>query len=163
MRLHSALGLMLGCVLSVGSSHAQQLVYQPINPSFGGYAANTTHLFATANAQKTATARDVNSGGGYGSDSGVDGSGSSLADLFVRQLQNRLIYALADQVSNAIFPDLDNEDPGYEPPSTGTVNFGDQQVTFIRGDGVINLQIIDNSTGAVTDISVPVLQSTPIN
>lgn len=102
MRLNSALGLMLGCVLSVGSSHAQQLVYQPINPSFGGYSANTTHLFATANAQKTATARDVNSGG-YGYDSGDDGSGTSLADLFVRQLQNRLIYALADQVSQAIF------------------------------------------------------------
>ncbi len=155
MRLNSALGLMLGCVLSVGSSHAQQLVYQPINPSFGGYSANTTHLFATANAQKTATARDVNSGG-YGYDSGDDGSGTSLADLFVRQLQNRLIYALADQVSQAIF--------GEDPKDSGTVSFGDQKVSFVRGTDSIQLQIIDESTGAITDITVPVLQAdTPIN
>ncbi|GHB31013.1 curli production assembly protein CsgF [Pseudovibrio japonicus] len=156
MRLNSALGLMLGCVLSVGSSHAQQLVYQPINPSFGGYSSNTTHLFATANAQKTATARDINSGGGYGSGSGADGDGTSLADLFVRQLQNRLIYALADQVSQAIF--------GEDPKDSGTVSFGDQKVSFVRGTDSIQLQIIDESTGAITDITVPVLQAdTPIN
>ncbi|KZL14768.1 curli assembly protein CsgF [Pseudovibrio sp. Ad37] len=155
MRLNSALGLMLGCVLSVGSSHAQQLVYQPTNPSFGGYAANTTHLFATANAQKTATVGGSNKYGS-GSGSGADGSGSSLADLFVRQLQNRLIYALADQVSQAIF--------GDDPKDSGTVSFGDQKVSFVRGTDSIQLQIIDESTGAITDITVPVLQdSTPIN
>ncbi|WP_093187076.1 curli assembly protein CsgF [Pseudovibrio sp. Tun.PSC04-5.I4] len=155
MRLKFALGLTLGCALSVGSAYSQQLVYQPVNPSFGGYANNTTHLFATANAQKTATISG-NKGYGTGSGDGTDGSGNSLADLFVRQLQNRLIYSLADQVSKAIF--------GEDPKDSGTVSFGDQKVTFVRGDGSIQLQIIDESTGAVTDITVPILQTaTPIN
>lgn len=155
MRHRYALGLMLGCALSVGSAHSQQLIYQPVNPSFGGYAANTTHLFTSANAQKTATIGG-NGGSGSGSGSGGDGSGDSLAELFVRQLQNRLIYSLADQVSQAIF--------GEDPKDSGTVSFGDQQVTFVRGSDSIQLQIIDESTGAITDIVVPVLQTdTPIN
>ncbi len=158
MRHRFALGLMLGCALSAGSAYAQQLIYQPVNPSFGGYSSNTSHLFATANAQKTATIRNKGSNGsGGGAD--IDGSQDGLADLFVRQLQNRLIYSLADQVASAIFPK-----EGETAPPTGTVSFGDQKVSFVRGTTSIQLQIIDESTGAITDITVPVLQTdTPIN
>lgn len=150
MKLKYVFAVALGGLFVASAAHSQQLIYQPVNPSFGGYAANTTHLFASANAQKTATA-GKNGRSGYGGGTNVDGSQDGLADLFVRQLQNRLIYSLADQVSQAIF--------GEDPKDSGTVSFGDQKVTFVRGDGSIQLQIIDESTGAITDIVVPVLQT----
>lgn len=127
---------------------AGDLVYSPVNPSFGGNALNSSHLLGLANAQRTATAKDAktstdgSSGGGSG-----ETPGSTDADLFVRQLQGRLLSALASQVTEAIF--------GSNPQEAGTVRFGDTTVTFERSIDSIRL-IISDATG-VTEIVVPQL------
>lgn len=127
---------------------AQDLVYTPINPSFGGSPLNSSHLLSTANAQRTATARDANDddvlGGG-----GLDTPGSSNADLFVRQLEGRLLSALASQVTDAIF--------GENPQEGGLVTFGTTTVEFQRTLDSIRLVIIDSLDGTVTEIVVPQL------
>ncbi len=136
------------------SAHAGDLVYTPINPSFGGSPLNSAHLLATANAQREATASDFQrpATGTAGTGPTGTGTGTSDADLFVRQLQGRLLSALAGQVTDAIF--------GDNPQEAGTVQFGDTRVTFNRSLGSIRLVIENAADGTVTEIVVPQLQTT---
>lgn len=146
--------LSLGLALLGGASSnaaAGDLVYTPLNPSFGGNPGYTNHLFATANAQRTATARDADDdrlgGGGIG---GGDGDlGNSDVDLFIRQLQGRLLSGLSSQVTEAIF--------GENSADSGTIQFGDTTIEFNRSLTEIRLTITDASDGTVTEIVVPQL------
>jgi curli production assembly/transport component CsgF len=151
----------LGCVfLAVAlpaAAHASQLVYTPVNPSFGGNPLNSAHLMGLANAQRDATASDAQTSvSGSGSLTNPGTTSTSDAQLFVQQLQGRLLSALASQVTDAIF--------GSNPQDHGTVQFGDTTVTFDRSLANITLQIDDATTGTSTKIVVPQLvTSTPIN
>ncbi|MBZ9704931.1 MULTISPECIES: curli assembly protein CsgF [unclassified Mesorhizobium] len=148
MKTACAALLTAGVVLAAaGGSVAQDMVYTPVNPSFGGSPLNSSHLLGLANAQRTATARTP----GPGTDS-TDPSdpGSTDADLFIRQLQSRLLSGLASQVTEAIF--------GDNPQDSGTVRFGETTVTFERTVDSIRL-IITDPTG-VTEIVVPLLVAT---
>lgn len=130
------------------STFAQDLVYTPINPAFGGSSLNSSHLLATASAQRSATAIDANDG--LGGDAGEDATpGQSDADLFVRQLEGRLLSALAGQVTDAIF--------GQSPQDSGLVTFGTTTVQFTRSLESITLLITDSLDGTVTEIIVPQL------
>ncbi|WP_299561427.1 curli assembly protein CsgF [uncultured Sulfitobacter sp.] len=132
-----------------GPAIAGDLTFSFTNPSFGGNALNSSHFLGIANAQRTATAsdvvdNDVASGGGD-----TTTTGTTDADLFVRQLQGRLLSALSAQVTDAIF--------GENPQEDGTVTFGTTTVTFARTTSEIRLSIIDAIDGSVTDIIVPQL------
>lgn len=139
--------LFMAAVLSIPSSAALSgpLIYTPNNPSFGGDPMNSSHLLGMASAQRTATAPGAK-GGGLGGNPGTT-PGSTDADLFVRQLQGRLLSALASQVTDAIF--------GTNPQDNGTVVFGSTTVTFERTLDSIRLTIVD-PTGT-TEIIVPQL------
>ncbi|WP_353475372.1 curli assembly protein CsgF [Salipiger sp. H15] len=126
---------------------AGDLVYKPINPSFGGNPLNSSHLLGTANAQRDATARDAKDSSSSSSSS--KSSGTSDAELFVSQLEGRLLSALAGQVTSAIF--------GDNPQENGTVTFGTTTVTFERSIDSIRLVITDSLDGTVTEIIVPQL------
>ncbi len=146
---HSALLAALVCFVGVAGASAGELVYTPINPSFGGNPLNSSHLLGLANAQRNATASDANSSGttGGGGTGGTPTTGETNAQLFVQQLQGRLLSALASQVTDAIF--------GANPQDSGTVQFGDTTVSFERTLDSIRLTITD-PTG-VTQIVVPQL------
>ncbi|MFP4295824.1 MAG: curli assembly protein CsgF [Halothiobacillaceae bacterium] len=142
--------LAAGVVLALagaGQAVAQDLVYKPVNPSFGGNPLNSQHLLGIASAQRTATASDADDG--RSTSPGSPSPGSSDADLFVRQLQGRLLSALAAEVTDAIF--------GTDPQDSGTVTFGTTTVTFERTLDSIRLEIADNLEGTVTEIIVPQL------
>ena len=128
---------------------AQDLVYTPVNPSFGGNPLNSSHLLSLAHAQREATASDANPGGGLIGDDPSTDDGTTNADLFVRQLEGRLLSALAGQVTEAIF--------GSTPEDSGDVTFGTTTVSFERTLENIRLMIVDNLDGTVTEIIVPVL------
>ena len=129
---------------------AGDLVYTPVNPSFGGSPLNSSHLFATANAQRKATASDADDDlVTRGTIDDGDSEGNADADLFARLLQSRLLSALASQVTEAIF--------GENPQDQGTVTFGETTVTFTRTFDSIRLLIVDNTDGTVTEIVVPQL------
>lgn len=119
---------------------AQELVYKPVNPSFGGDSFNSAHLLGIANAQNDY--KDPNS----------PTTGNTQIDQFLRQLQSRLLSSLAAQVNDAIF--------GENPQESGTITFGDQVITFVRLLDSVALTITDNTTGAVTEISIPLLGQT---
>lgn len=141
--------VLVGILAATGPAGAAELTYTPVNPSFGGNALNSSHLISTANAQRTATASDANSNGSNTTSS--SSSSSTSADLFVRQLEGRLLSALASQVTEAIF--------GDNPQDSGTVTFGDTEITFNRGTDSISLVITDFTDGTVTEIEVPQLVS----
>lgn len=127
---------------------SNDLVYTPMNPSFGGNPNYTSHLMGTANAQRTATASDADDGSGGSPGDPGDTPGSSDAELFVRQLQGRLLSALASEVTESIF--------GENPQDSGTVQFGDTTVSFERTLSSIRL-VISEPTGE-TEIVVPQLE-----
>ena len=131
--------LSIAAAMAVFSTHAagaQELVYEPINPSFGGNPFNSSHLLAIANAQ------DDND-----PPSDANGSSNPQADLFVRQLQSRLLSGLAAEVTDAIF--------GENPQESGRVVFGDQTIEFVRGLDSITLTIFDAATGSTTEVVIP--------
>jgi len=132
-----------------GVATAQDLVYEPVNPTFGGPSLNSSHLLNIANAQREATARDAGDDGGGRSTDITDSPGRDNADLFVRQLEGRLLSALSRQVTDAIF--------GENPQDSGTVTFGSTTVSFDRSLEEISLVITDNLEGTVTEIVVPQL------
>lgn len=127
-----------GICTSAGAS-AQELVYEPVNPSFGGNSFNSAHLLAIANAQNDFERPETES------------STSSDLDRFIRSLQSRLLSSLSTQVANAIF--------GENAQDSGTIRFGDQTVSFVRTLDGIELTITD-ADGTVTVITVPTFEST---
>jgi curli production assembly/transport component CsgF len=130
---HAALAAGLFFALATAAS-AQDMVYTPINPSFGGNPFNSAHLLGIANAQNNH--KDPNA---------VD-SGSQ-ADIFARQLQSRLLAALSNNIVNAIF--------GPDAQNNGTVDFGGQTISWTRELDQVIVNITDDETGEVTTINVP--------
>ena len=128
--------ILASCVGTVATAPvmAQDIVYQPIDPSFGGNPFNSAHLLGIANAQndyKDPAARQSN----------------SQADVFARQLQSRLLSALSSQIVDAIF--------GENPQESGTISFGGQTINFVRSLTEVTLNITDDTTGEVTTIVIP--------
>ena len=128
------------CALSLGvttSASASDLVFEFTNPSFGGNPFNSSHLLAVANAQNNTTDPDA-----------IDRT--DPAQQFLRTLNSRLLSALATQVTDLIF--------GENAQDTGTIRFGDQEVSFVRGVESVTLTITNFLDGSVTEIIVPLLQ-----
>lgn len=117
-----------------GPAMAQDIVYTPVNPSFGGNPFNSAHLLGVANAQNNFKDPKAASSG-------------SQADIFARQLQSRLLSALSSQIVDAIF--------GDNPQQSGTIRFGDQTIEFVRSLDSVTLTITNTLTGEVTVIVVP--------
>ena len=127
------------CCASLLQAHADDLVYKPINPSFGGDSFNSSHLISIANSQNNYKDLDRET------------TSNTQTDMFVRQLQSRLLSSLAGEVTDAIF--------GENPQENGRIVFGDQVIEFARGLDSVSLTITDNATGSVTEIEIPLFVS----
>jgi len=134
-----------------GPVAAQDFVYTPTNPSFGGNPLNSSHLLGTASAQRQATARDADDDDDSPFAPSAARDERDNVDLFVRQLEGRLFSALAGQVTEAIF--------GDDPQESGSVTFGTTTIEFDRTAATIGLVITDTLDGTVTEIVVPQLVS----
>ena len=126
--------------LAAGPASADQLVYTPINPSFGGSPFNSSHLLAEANAQNQYKT------------TGSGAAGLTQGQIFAQQLQARLLSALAGQVTDAIF--------GPNPQDHGTITFGEQTIEFVRSADGVTLTITDGN-GTQTVITVPTFVTVP--
>lgn len=130
MRFYTACAI---AVLAVGqTAHADELVYQPVNPSFGGNPFNSSHLLGVANAQNDYQAPRTR---------------ETQSEQFVRMLQSRLLSALASQVSEAIL--------GENAQPTGEIIYGSQTVRWETLIDSIRLTITDASNGSTTEIVIP--------
>lgn len=113
---------------------AQDVVYRPISPTFGGNPFNSNHVLGVANANNNT--RDPRAT-----------TTNSQADIFARQLQSRLLSALSSQIVDAIF--------GDNPQEQGTISFGGQTIEFFRSLDEVTLIIRNDETGEETRIVVP--------
>jgi len=114
---------------------AQDVVYEPVSPTFGGNPFNSNHVLGVANANNDT--RDPRAS-----------TSNSQADIFARQLQSRLLSALSSQIVDAIF--------GENPQESGTISFGGQTIEFFRSLEEVTLIIRDDTTGEETRIVVPI-------
>ena len=128
------------CLVFVGpacaSIAASELVYTPINPTFGGNPLNATQLLGVASAQKpnqptTSTASTQ----------------QSASQQFLQMLQSQLYASLASSVANAI--------TGQNAQATGTIKLNNTQLTWNTVGGQTNITMTDYTTGQITQISVP--------
>ena len=125
-------------VLAAGASSAdaQQLVYSPKNPAFGGSPLNYSWLLSSAQAQN---------------DLGDDGSSrftrDPLAD-FETSLQRQILNQLSRELIFNRFGDLDLSQPG-------TFNLGDFQIEIVPGLDGISVRVFNLLTGDETVVTVP--------
>lgn len=130
--------LALGAMVS--SAPAQDLVFQFTNPSFGGNSFNSSHLLSLADIQNQ-----------HKDDGGTQSTRSSTqSDLFVRQLQSRLLSSLSSGLSEVI--------TGAEPGDSDTLTIGDQQIFYERTLETITVEITNLLDGSSTEIVLPVVE-----
>lgn len=134
VRLGNAFACVCVACLMATSVSAQDLVHEPISPTFGGNPFNSNHILGIANAQNKTS--DPNA---------VDRNNQS--SIFARQLESRLLSALSSQIVDAIF--------GDNPQEQGTITFGGQTIEFFRGLDEVTLVIRNDDSGEETRIVIP--------
>jgi len=119
---------------------AQDFVYTPKNPAFGGNPYNYSWLMSSAQAQDTYKAP-------------TDGTdpysryNSNPVDDFAESLNRQILSQLSRQIVSRQF--------GENALAEGSYVLGDYQIDINNGSGGLNVTILDNSTGATTTVTVP--------
>ncbi|MGR5359617.1 curli assembly protein CsgF [Vibrio mediterranei] len=109
---------------------ASELVYTPVNPTFGGNPLNSTILINHANAINDY--QDPNA-------SSFDFEQESALDRLASSLESRLISQLLADIGNG---------------NTGQLETDDFFLNVVDDSGTLLVQIVDKATGESTEISV---------
>jgi len=124
------------CYLAAAMASASEIVYTPINPTFGGNALNGSFLLGKANAQNEFAQDAANS-----------------ADRFEQRLENAILSQLARRIVDAAFGTGSGGDLG----EGGTFITGDFSIDIDNSDPQNIIVTITNLlTGEVTIIEVPI-------
>jgi len=122
------------CLLGLGSCglvQATELVYTPINPSFGGNPLNGTWLLNNAQAQNDYDDPDLKKRTAV--------AGTSALERFTSQLQSRLLGQLLDNISAG---------------NTGSLTTDAFIVNVVDDSGQLTIVVTDRATGEVSEIQV---------
>ncbi len=133
-------GMLLACSLLgiVAAANATTLVYQPVNPNFGGNSLNGQNLLNEANAQNKYTDPSL---------SNLTSSQSTL-DQFNNELQQAILSRVASSITSSIV----GSDGSLKPGTISTGNFT-ISITQIAG-GNLQVTTTDKTTGASTTFIV---------
>ncbi|WP_444896279.1 curli assembly protein CsgF [Microbulbifer sp. EKSA008] len=123
------------CIFSC-SVFATELVYTPVNPSFGGNPLNGNYLLNNASAQNSKKDPDAKNS---------PYSDSSSLDRFTDTLESRLLSQLLTDVGNG---------------NDGTLVTDDYIVNIVDIDGELTITITDAVTGEISEIVVVGLNPT---
>lgn len=124
------------------SASASELVYTPINPTFGGNPLNTTQLQAVATAQKPNAP----------SSTSTSSTTTSASQQFLQTLQSQLYASIASSVSTAI--------TGTNAQQSAKVTLGSTQVSWYTALDGKHITMTDSPTGQVTQIVIPAVSTT---
>jgi curli production assembly/transport component CsgF len=125
----AALGVAFGGLLAM--AQASELVYTPVNPSFGGNPLNGTWLLGNAQAQNDNSSPSPGMGSGY--------TGTTALERFTAQLESRL---LSDLMTN-----IQTGETGTLVTSTFIVEIQDN-----ANSGILSILVTDRTTGEVSEI-----------
>ncbi len=119
---------------------AQDFVYTPKNPAFGGNTFNYQWLLSSAQAQDTYKSPDqkTTSSYTYGTDPVKD---------FAESLNRQILSNLSREIVKRQF--------GEDALQSGTYVVGDYQIDIGDASSGLNITILDNTSGATTTVSVP--------
>jgi curli production assembly/transport component CsgF len=129
--LSRQLGLWLLGLGSCSLVQATELVYTPINPSFGGNPLNGTWLLNNAQAQNDYDDPDLKNR--------TSVAGTSALERFTSQLQSRLLGQLMDNISTG---------------NTGSLSTDACIVNVVDDSGALTIEVTDRATGEVSEIQV---------
>ena len=127
----------------VSISRATELIWTPINPSFGGSPYNASWLLASAQAQ--------NSYGDGSSGSSFSFPESDLLEDFEKSLNRQLLSRLSRKIVDEAFGE-DSLLPEGETEARYTI--GDYEI-YVTIDGGISLTLTDILTGNTTTVQIP--------
>ncbi len=131
--------LALGLVLAAAGAAASELVYLPVNPSFGGYPANGPGLLASASATNKHTDDSL-------------GHSSLLDQSPLAQFNQTLERSVLSQLASAATSRLIGSDGKLIP---GTFTTADFIITVLDlGNGNLRITTTDRGTGATTSFEV---------
>lgn len=126
------IGVLLAGLLISASATATELVYTPVNPSFGGSPLNGAWLLGNAQAQNDTKDPDALGRSGI--------NGTSTLSRFTSQLESRLLSDLLGDVRDG---------------KTGSITTNDFIVNILNDDiGNLVVSITDRLTGEVSEIII---------
>ncbi|AZV26422.1 curli production assembly protein CsgF [Pseudomonas syringae] len=123
-------GLLIG-LASAAAVQATELVYTPVNPSFGGNPLNGTWLLNNAQAQNDHDDPDLKKR--------TSVAGTSALERFTSQLQSRLLGQLLDNISTG---------------NTGSLSTDAFIVNVVDDSGALTIEVTDRASGEVSEIQV---------
>jgi curli production assembly/transport component CsgF len=132
----------VGLLVPVGAATATELVWVPINPSFGGYAGNASWLMASAQAQNKFVKK---------ADPYKPPASDPVKD-FETRLNSQLLYQLASKIVSEAFGE-DSLLPADQPEAHYSV--GNFKVDISTDLTKIMITLTDTATGAATTVEVP--------
>ncbi|WHF52163.1 curli assembly protein CsgF [Chryseobacterium gotjawalense] len=127
--------LILYFVLGLSFVGAQQFVYKPVNPAFGGDTFNYQWLLSSASSQNQ-----------FKGDTSAFNSLSSL-DSFTESLNRQLLSQLSQKLFGNQFGD------GNLKP--GNYTFGSMYIQVTQSDKGLIVRILNTSTGEQSEIIIP--------
>lgn len=126
------------CLSGAGSLQAQDLVYQPKNPAFGGETFNYQWLQSSAQAQDKTT--DPN---------------AQVNSLLRRSPLEDFQQSLNRQILNQLSRQLVTSQFGEDGLAPGSYTIGSYQIDVTEGGSGIEIVIIDTGTGDRTTVTIP--------
>ncbi|EJM22808.1 Curli production assembly/transport component CsgF [Pseudomonas sp. GM21] len=124
-------GILLLWLGSGGLVQATELVYTPVNPSFGGNPLNGTWLLNNAQAQNDYDDPDLNNR--------TPVAGTSALERFTSQLQSRLLGQVLDNISSG---------------NSGSLSTDAFVVNVVDDSGSLTIEVTDRATGEISEIQV---------
>lgn len=127
----------MGCFTELS---AQQLVYRPVNPAFGGDTFNYSWLLSSAQAQDSTT--DPNA-----AERTSSFQRATSLETFQQQLNTQLLSQLSRNLVTSQF--------GEEGLDDGTYNIGTLEVNVTTTPEGVSIAIVDQNTGESTEVIIP--------
>jgi curli production assembly/transport component CsgF len=121
--------------VSTGQASAQEFVYRPLNPAFGGNPGNYSWMLQSANAQNL-----------YQAQAQDRFARDPLAD-FQQSLQRQVLSELTRQIVRIEFGEGELQDRRFE--------FGEFSIEIFPGPDGVEIVIINILTGDQTSVNIP--------
>ena len=130
--------------LTITGAQAGNLIYQPVNPAFGGSPLNGSWLQSEASAQNFYQ-REESRRSTIQSTLQQQEQKQTPGQVFAQQLQSQLYSSLANKITSAIF--------GENAQNSGNFSFQGTTISFARDGANVNVTINDGQT--ITQVTVP--------
>jgi curli production assembly/transport component CsgF len=132
--------LALLCALIAAPALATEIVYRPVNPSFGGDPLNGSYLINSATSQNDFSDPKASTTSLFG--------GQSSLQVFTETLQRSILSRIASAISGSVVDASGNLIPG-------TVTIGNITVTIVNLGTTLRITTLDSATGQSSVFEVP--------